>query len=181
MVASNYPTKEKLEEVFELRDNELWRKSDQWGRPKLVVNKKNTTSGYCQVWFKDRMIKYHAIIWILNNGDIKKGLVIDHKNGVKIDNNIKKLRLVTNRENQNNRTKHRNGRLQGCYFNKQCKKWQARISLNGTSKSISLGYYFTEQEAHEIYIYVKDNINNLHSKEELQNYARTNKNCTLKN
>jgi hypothetical protein len=182
MCIGKYPTKEELESVFELFGSELWRKIDKrTGKPKLVVNKKNSTNGYCQVSFKNRIIKYHTIVWILTNGDIPKGLMIDHKNGEKLDNDIKKLRLVTQRENQNNRTKHRNGRLVGCRFLKQCKKWQARIRLNGGAKPISLGYYLTELEAHEIYIYVKDNINNLHSKEELQNYARTNKNCTLKN
>jgi hypothetical protein len=188
MVASKYPTKQELEEVFELRNNELWRKSftrsnGMINKPKLVVNKKNTNDGYCQVGFKGRMIRYHHIIWILNKGDIPKdkGLIIDHKNGEKLDNDIEKLRLLTQRDNNNNMEIHRNGRLPGCYFNKQNKKWKAQICLNGGSKQIGLGYYLTELEAHEIYIYVKDNINNLHSKDELQDYARTHPNCTLRN
>jgi hypothetical protein len=178
---SNYPTKKELEEVFELRNNELWRKNyKRTGKPKLVVNKKNHNKGYCSVWFKGRMVFYHTIIWILNNGNIPKGLMIDHKNGEKLNNNIEKLRLVTQRDNNNNKEIHRNGRLPGCYFNKQNKKWKAQICLNGGSKQIGLGLYLTEQQAHEIYIYVKDNIDDLHTKDELQDYARTNPNCTLK-
>ena len=78
MTKANYPVKAELEEVFEIREDELWRKAfvGKTGRryePKLVVNKKNTSNGYCVMGFKGRMVKYHAIVYILLCGDIPEG------------------------------------------------------------------------------------------------------------
>lgn len=181
MCIGKYPTKAELEEVFELRGSELWRKNyNRTGKPKLIVNKKNTNKGYCQVGFNGCLVYYHAVIWILHNGDIPNGLIIDHYDGNKINNNIENLRLVTNRENQNNTRNNRNGRLPGCHFFKRDKKWLAQISLNGGLNPIHLGLYETEQEAHDIYFFVLKNIDNLNTKNEVQNYAKTNPLCTLR-
>ena len=154
MAESNYPTKVELMEVFELIDGELWRKAvvgkdGSRMQPKLVANKDNHSKGYCQVWFKGRMIMYHAIVYILSNGDIQKGLVIDHVNGDKIDNNISNLRAVSSRVNTQNKHSHRKGRLFGCRFHRGGMKWVAQIEIN--KKQIHLGYYTTEQKAHEAY------------------------------
>jgi len=116
----------------------------------VVDCKCNTNDGYCHVRFKSSMILYHAIMWILINGTIEDvNTELDHANGNRLDNRIENLRLVTNRENQQNSHKHRNGRLQGCSLDKRRNKWQARIQING--KQISLGHYDTEPEAHTIY------------------------------
>lgn len=95
------------------------------------------------------MIKYHGIKCILTNGTITdKDTVIDHENGDKLDNRIENLKLTTQRENQQNRHKHRNGRLTRCRLH-MCGKWEAYIQING--KKISLGLFNTEAEAHETY------------------------------
>jgi len=154
MTKSNYPTKQELEEVFELIDGVLWRKAfvKQDGRryePKLVLNKANRSNGYCQVQFKERIVKYHTIVYILLCGDIPEGLVVDHINGDKIDNNIKNLRAVSIRVNAQNAHSHRKGKLVGSTFHGDSMKWMARIVIN--KKSIHLGYYHTERAAHEVY------------------------------
>jgi hypothetical protein len=59
------------------------------------------------------------------------------------------VRLVNRRENQQNRVKHRNGKLVGCSYYKQKRKWRAQIQVNGKHKH--LGYFNTEQEAHDFY------------------------------
>lgn len=99
---------------------------------------------------------YHRIVWELVFGPIPKGLQIDHINGNKIDNRIENLRLVTNRENCHNYSWHRGGRLPGCYYRKDCDKWQARAKVNG--RDMHIGLYVNEQEAHEAYKkYLLDN------------------------
>ena len=151
---TKYPKQSELKEVFELRGNELWRKgyTDSIGRKydeKLVENKSNC-NGYCLVRLRGRKVLYHTIIWILNNGDINdSSLCIDHVDGNTINNDISNLRLVSNRENQQNTHSHRGGRLCGCYFNNHAGKWMSQIRIN--KMKINLGYFSTEQEAHEQY------------------------------
>lgn len=157
MAESNYPTKEELEECFELRGEELWRKAhvgadgQQW-KEKLVVNKANS-HGYCSVRFKDRLVRYHTIMYILHHGEIPEGCIVDHRDGNKINNSIDNLRAVTGRVNDQNKEIHLNGKLVGCRLH-ACGKWEAQIKIN--KKQIYLGYYDTEQEAHDVYMNALD-------------------------
>ena len=84
---------------------------------------------------------------LMNN---PKGMVIDHINGNSLDNRRGNLRIVTNRENQQNQVKHRHGKLFGCCYRKRVKKWQALIRIDGSQKS--LGCFKTEHEAHQAYM-----------------------------
>ena len=78
------------------------------------------------------------------------GMLIDHINGNSLDNRKSNLRVVTNRENQQNRTLHRAGKLCGCCYEKQRKKWKSQIKINKLIKH--LGYFKTEHEAHQAYM-----------------------------
>jgi len=143
---------DELKKVFRIRNGNLERINYHYtnGKWTVVDNKKNHTGGYCRVRFNGENILYHVIIWILSTGkDIPQGMGIDHINGNKIDSRIENLRLVTTRRNQQNRKKHREGKLVGCYFNKSVGEYQAQIRIGG--KVIYLGLYKTEQEAHEAY------------------------------
>ena len=149
-------TQKDLQEVFEFVNGELWRKecvrsSDGLKYPrKMIKNVANTSGGYCLVWFKDKALKYHRIIWTLLNGDIPEGMQIDHIDGDRLNNNVNNLRLVSSRGNGQNRIGHRNGKLVGCTYCKQNRKWKAQIKVNGKQKY--LGLFDTEQEAHEAYL-----------------------------
>lgn len=44
----------------------------------------------------------HRVVWNLFNGEIPKGLVIDHIDGNPLNNNIKNLRVVSQAENNRN-------------------------------------------------------------------------------
>ena len=76
-------------------------------------------------------------------------LMVDHKDGDGLNNQRINLRFVTNRKNQQNQIGHRNGRLAGVSLLKK-KYWRATIQISG--KSIHLGYFPTEREAHEAYM-----------------------------
>lgn len=45
---------------------------------------------------------FHRAIWETFNGEIPKGMVIDHKNGNRLDNSLDNLQCVTQKENVNN-------------------------------------------------------------------------------
>lgn len=81
---------------------------------------------------------------------------IDHRDGNGLNNQRSNLRIATRRKNQQDRQRHRKGKLSGASFikikykNKVYSYWQAHIRINGKRKS--LGYFKTEQEAHEAYM-----------------------------
>jgi hypothetical protein len=84
---------------------------------------------------------------LMNNPE---DMCIDHINGNSLDNRKSNLRIVTNRENSQNKKEHRSGRLVGATFIKNRKKWMAQIWLGKTHKF--LGRFKTEHEAHQAYM-----------------------------
>lgn len=73
---------------------------------------------------------------------------VDHRDGNKLNNAIENLRQVSDHENSFNRPT-----TKGYSWRKDLKKWQARIVLN--KKHIHLGYFDTEEEAHQAYLAAK--------------------------
>ena len=108
--------------------------------------------GYKLVSIKGKKYLVHRLVGHLFLGlkldDTKQE--IDHINGIKNDNRIENLRIVSTRENQQNAESHRNGRLVGASFHKAAGKWRARIRIDGEQKF--LGYFDTELEAHLCYM-----------------------------
>ena len=77
-----------------------------------------------------------------------KELQVDHINGNRADNRKSNLRIVNTQQNHHNRTK-----AKGYSWNKQKKKYVARITLN--AQLIHLGYYETKAEARAAYLEAK--------------------------
>ena len=143
---------DELKKVFRIRNGKLeridLRRTD--GKWKVIENKSNDGHGYCRVGFNGILVRYHVIVWILSTGkDIPEGMQIDHKNGNKLCSTMSNMILVTSRQNNQNKKMHREGQLVGCYFDKSKGKYQAQIKIG--EKKVFLGYYKTEQEAHEAY------------------------------
>lgn len=80
----------------------------------------------------------------MHNGPIPKGLIIDHIDRNKQNNNLNNLRLVSPKGNQENRE------AKGYSWDSQKGAWKARIVHN--RKLIHIGHYETEQEAHLAYL-----------------------------
>jgi hypothetical protein len=77
-------------------------------------------------------------------------LVVDHKNRIRIDNSLKNLRIVTNRENSNNKDKSKtSSKYSGVHWSIKAKKWISQIYFN--KKRIHLGCFGNEEEASLIY------------------------------
>lgn len=115
------------------------------GYPTLVIGKR---SGEPQA------ITCHRAMWIVCNGDIPEGFVLDHKNGQKSDYRISNLRLVTVKENaQNLNPFTQTGKPRG--VTKYGKQWKSGLTVNGDL--IHLGVFKTTEEAHAAYQAAKNN------------------------
>lgn len=93
------------------------------------------------IWF--------AIHHVISGSPLYKN-VIDHINGNPLDNRRSNLRIVTRRQNGQNAKIHRSGRLPGTHFRDDRGKWRAIYSLN--NKQVHIGYFETENEAHQAYL-----------------------------
>lgn len=127
---------------------DLWRWKYHTQFRKIEVNP--DTIGYIRPQIGKNHIKQHRIIASaflgldINNTKIQ----VDHINGVKHDNRLENLRLVSNQQNHFNRTK-----AKGYTWSKWHNKWYSSICIN--SKKKHLGYFELEEEAHQAYLEAK--------------------------
>ena len=91
--------------------------------------------------------KIHRLVaeaFILN---LTKLPCVDHIDRNKLNNHISNLRWCSKRQNNQNRSKNKNGTsvYKGVCFDKKANKWKAQIQHNG--QRINLGFYVDEAEA----------------------------------
>lgn len=86
----------------------------------------------------------HRLIAGLDRGDPR---VVDHINGIRLDNRRANLRVITHAENMQNRTANRAGssRFRGVSWYAARNKWMAFGAVNG--RRHHLGYFADEGEA----------------------------------
>lgn len=79
------------------------------------------------------------------------GQMVDHINGNKLDNRRENLRIASNRENQQNRSKEEGcaSKFKGVALDKKLGKWRSQITATG--KTHYLGTYACEHEAGHAY------------------------------
>jgi hypothetical protein len=140
------------ETVYVNRFGDLYRYNRKYVPPKFEKcnNKPTKSDGYIHPQINGKNVKQHRIICAAFLGlDITdKKIQVDHINGVKHDNRLENLRLVTCQQNAFNRTK-----ALGYYWNKVLCKWMAQIKLDGKSKH--LGLFVNEEDAREAYLNAK--------------------------
>lgn len=88
----------------------------------------------------------HQYAWYMYYGSVPNNF-IDHINRNPSDNRIENLRIVTPQQNTFNTN------AKGYYFHKPSQKYLSRIILDG--KSIHIGFFENEQDAHEAYLKAK--------------------------
>lgn len=104
--------------------------------------------GYIRICLSHKKYCAHRLAWFYVYSSWPEN-EIDHINGDKQDNRIKNLRDVSVRENGSNKFYHRKGKLVGATFCKDKKIWRSQIEIN--KKTVHLGRFKTETEAHEAY------------------------------
>ena len=90
--------------------------------------------------------KAHRIAWSIYYGEWPSNQ-IDHINGIRTDNRIENLRVVTPQENMRNRAMNRNNTSGTCGVSwcKSQKKWRVKITVD--DRMIHLGYFQSIDEA----------------------------------
>lgn len=90
------------------------------------------SSGYVRVRLNGEKTLAHVIIWKIHNGPISDGMEIDHINGIRHDNRIENLRVVTKSANQRNRVKlnkNNTSGVSGVYWCNTRSCWMAHKRL----------------------------------------------------
>lgn len=105
--------------------------------------------------YAERTVKgtHHQTVYLHHDiiGKPPEGMVVDHINRNRLDNRRCNLRFVSRTQNRVNSCPQKNGssKYKGVSYHRQLKKWRSCITVAG--KTISLGCYFSEQEAAEAY------------------------------
>jgi hypothetical protein len=101
---------------------------------------------------KQKTFRVHqlvAIAFLSHVPDRHKGLVIDHIDGNKLNNNLSNLQLLSNRENTSKDRKNKTSKHIGVYWHKECSKYASQIKINKKVKH--LGLFDNEDDAYIAY------------------------------
>lgn len=130
----------------------LQRKGSLKGR---ILKPGLSTRGYLMVilhtnaFRKARLIHQLVAEAFLNHTPNGMKIVVDHLDFDRINNHVDNLRLISNRENTNQKHMKSTSKYVGVHWYKLTKKWRARIHVNGKRKHI--GYYTDELVASKAY------------------------------
>lgn len=136
------PTPESIIDLFEYKDGELYFKKRVASNIKIgdIAGGFNNL-GYRKVKIKKHTYSIHRLVWIMHNG--VTDLDIDHIDHNPSNNNLENLRLVTHKQNCQNRKlrKDNTSGFNGVMFNKSKNKWEVYLSQK------YIGAYSTKDEA----------------------------------
>lgn len=129
---------DRLPDTFGCCPKERNRVASRWNklRSGKVAGHKNS-NGYIVLCIEKKTLQAHRIAWMLHYGEWPKGQ-IDHINGIRDDNRIENLRVVTSAENAKNKrvlSSNTSGHM-GVHFHKGTGKWHARIMSDGVRTHI---------------------------------------------
>ena len=144
-------------------------KSLKW--KKEIIMKQGISSRYLAVNLRkeniSKNVKVHVLVAMafLDFKPNKQVLTIDHKNGVRTDNRLENLQIVTQRENIQNYHKSRKGQI-GADWHEQTKKWRSRIYIN--KSIVHLGLFEEEKDALKAYEIANQEIENFENKKQFR-------------
>ena len=105
--------------------------------------------GYIRLRYKGKELRAHRVIWIMFNGDIPEGMLIDHIDGIKANNKIENLRLATRTQNNANKKCNFEHGLPKGVTKTTSGKFRARLYTKGINHC--LGTFDTPEQAEEAY------------------------------
>jgi hypothetical protein len=145
-------SKEEVRALFYYTDGKLFWGANKGSRIKIGDEAGGIDrSGYAKVNVNRVCYRVHRLIWNYFYGAIPDGLSVDHIDTDKLNNRIENLRLVTQRQQQQNtgaRQDNTSG-FRGVFWNKREEKWRAQIKNNG--KSVHLGCFDSKEDATAAY------------------------------
>lgn len=150
----NSPTQARLLECVNYNpDTGLFTCKQRWYKSKYYpgdILGVKSPNGYIQICIDGIPYLAHRLAWLYQYGEIPEQ-DIDHKDGNRSNNKINNLRKATRTQNlQNQPLKPSNtSGFKGVNFNKQKKKYEARIRVNG--KRIRLGFFESAEDAGKAY------------------------------
>lgn len=99
---------------------------------------------------KNKMTRMHRLIMEKTLGrELKESEIVDHINHDPLDNRRKNLRVVSQRQNHQNLKSNQTSKYPGVFWEKNVKKWRAKIEIEGKQKH--LGLFTNEREAAKAY------------------------------
>lgn len=114
------------------------------------------SQGYLCAMLNGKTYKLHRLAWVFVYGSIPD-LQVDHINGVRTDNRISNLRLATNGENQQNRSKPKGkNKYIGVTYAARINRYVAEIMING--QRIRVGTFISAEEAYAAYLAKKQEV-----------------------
>lgn len=143
-------TYSRAHEVFDyepLTGNLRWKVQLNARAPKGSIAGTPHNHGYRQLKVDGLVYLAHRVVWLMTTGEFpEEGMCIDHINGVRDDNRISNLRVVSYMENSHNT------KAKGTY--RAGNKYGSQISVN--YKELRLGLFDTEEEARQAYLDAKE-------------------------
>ena len=126
------------------------RKKSCKGRKENAIVGSKRKDGYLTTSFRRKFFYIHRLAWFYIYKEWPNGL-IDHINGIKSDNRIDNLRIVTHSQNLQNSKKHiDNASGYKCVWKHSETKWRSGICFNGKIKY--LGLFDDPQSAYQAYL-----------------------------
>jgi hypothetical protein len=116
-----------------------------------ILKQSITTNGYCRICLNSNSYASQRLIYTYFKGDFPRNYMVDHINGIKTDNRIENLRLITGHyENAQNTIKYKNNKSGYHGVWKVSNRYYSAIQVKG--KRIYLGGFKTALIAHEAYV-----------------------------
>lgn len=109
-------------------------------------------NGYVRIVVDGTRLWMHRVVWAMHNGRWPDA-EIDHINGIRHDNRIENLRVVTQALNQQNQRSERSNSSGLLGVTRDGIRFYARIHVDG--KKIHLGSFAAAEEAHAAYVAAK--------------------------
>lgn len=152
-VNTSISSKDKLDLLFDYIEGRLIRKVTVSSRGIKGSEAGNLRSdGYKRINIDGKEFKVHRLVYKIFNPNFDETLCIDHINGIKDDNRIENLRLVTRQENNFNYTKAKG-------YTKVQDKFKVRIGINNST--FHVGTFNSKEEAKLAYKEAKHNFHRI--------------------
>ena len=120
------------------------------------ISTSKTAPGYVQIMVSKKLYQAHRLAWLYVNGSLPDEQ-IDHINGIRSDNRIENLRVVSGSLNSQNQRRARKDNKTG-FLGVSLHRSRFQACIRKDRKIFHLGYFDSAEEAHDAYVKAKRTI-----------------------